>query len=124
MFCVVIDSYDRELLFDSLYEIETKIAEENSRERFDAIYGSIHNFFRELRKKKVENICLFEDIKEDRIITPELYTEPPAYDFDKHGKQKPLFNDGFVLSEEFIEKVVNSKEPQIEVDLEILKELL
>ena len=80
-------------------------------------------FFKEVRKPKVENISLFEDVKEDRLITVENYNEPPLYDFDKHGKKKPLFNEGFVLSEEFIEKVIHDEE-EIEVDLEILKELL
>jgi len=124
IFVVVCDNYDREVLFNSLFEIENAIALENSVERFDKIYTSVYWFFKEIRKEKIETISLFEDIKEDRLVTEENYIEPPAYDFNKHGKSKPEFNEGFVLSEEFIEKVVNSKEPEFEIDLEILKELL
>lgn len=121
---VIMDNYQREVLFQALYDIETKIAEENDENRLNAIYKSIRDFFREVRKPQVENISLFEELKETRCITEELYDEPPAYDFNKHGKGKQLFNDGFVLSEEFIEEVVSGKEPEIEVDLEILKDLL
>lgn len=119
----VCDNYDREVLFTAIREIEIKIAEENSYERIEMIYSELYNFFKETRKPKIETFSLF-DVKEDRFITEENYIEPPAYDFDKHGKAKPLFNDGCVLSEEFIEKVINSKEPEFEIDLEILKELL
>ena len=121
--CVIIDNYDRDILFESIRDIETKIAEENSDKRLDAVFTQLYNFFKEVRKPKVESISLF-NVKEEGLITEENYIEPPAYDFNKHGKEKPLFNEGFVLSEEFTEKIVNSKEPEIEIDLEILKDLL
>lgn len=122
IFIVKMDNYQREVLFQALYDIETKIAEENSKERLDMIHVELSQFFREVRKPVVETISLF-DIKEDRCITPELYIEPPPYDFNKHGKGKIVFNEGNVLMEEFLEKI-ESGEPEIEVDLEILKDLL
>ena len=119
---VKMDNNQREVLFQALYDIETKIAEENSRERLDMIHVELSQFFREIRKPVIETISLF-DIKEDRCITPELYIEPPPYDFNKHGKGKIAFNEGNVLMEEFLEKI-ESGEELIEVDLEILKDLL
>jgi len=123
VFLVIVDSFDREVLFDALKEIELKIAEENSKERIEMIYAEIYNFFKEVRKPKIETVSLFS-YQEAEEITEETYVEPPAYDFNKHGKVKLQFNDGCVLSEEFIEKVVNGKEVDIEIDMEILKELL
>lgn len=120
---VVMDNHKRDVLFQALYDIETKIAEENSENRLNQIYTSINNFFREVRKPVVEQVTLFDDVREDRIITPEIYSEPPAYDFDKHGKSKVLYNEGYVLTEEFLEKLEKG-EPDIEIDLEIMKELL
>lgn len=121
---VVMDNNQREVLFQALFDIETKIAEENDENRLNLLHRSLTDFFKEVRKPKFENISLFEEVKETRCITEELYDEPPAYDFNKHGKGKQLFNDGYVLSEEFIEAVASGKEPEIEVDLEILKDLL
>lgn len=119
---VKMDNNQREVLFQALYDIETKIAEENSEERLNLLQVELQQFFNEVRKPVVEYMDLFP-MKEERIITPELYIEPPPYDFNKHGKGKVLFNEGCVLMEEFLEKSDKS-DPEIEVDLEILKELL
>lgn len=120
---VIMDNNQREVLFQAIYDIETKIAEENNSDRINQLYIEFRDFFREVRKPKVETIELFE-IRENRCITEELYDEPPAYDFNKHGKGKVLFNDGNLLLEEFLEAVEKGNKPEIEVDLEILKELL
>lgn len=120
---VICDNNQREVLFQAIYDIETKIAEENNSDRINQLYIEFRDFFREVRKPKFETIELF-DIREDRCITEELYIEPPAYDFNKHGKGKVLFNDGNLLLEEFLEEIKAGKEPEIEIDMEILKELL
>lgn len=120
---VIMDNNQREVLFNALFEIESRIAEENSIKRFDAIASELTQFFKETRKQHVEYMSLFE-MKEDRCITPELYILPPPYDFTKHSKDKSLFNEGCVLMDEFIERTTNSKEPDIKIDLEIMKELL
>ena len=119
---VQMDNNQREPLFQALYDIETKIAEENSLERINMIDVELRDFFKEVRKPVLETISLF-DIREDRCITPETYIEPPPYDFNKHGKGKQLFNEGNVLMEEFLERI-ESGAPEIEIDLEILKDLL
>lgn len=119
---VVMDNNQREILFQALYDIECKIAEENSEERINLIHTKLSEFFKEVRKPIVEQCSLF-DLKEDRCITPEIYDEPPPYDFNKHGKGKILFNEGYVLMDEFLEKV-EGKEPDIEIDMEIMKDLL
>ena len=124
IFVVAMDNNQREVLFQALFDIESKIAEENDEIRLNMLHRSFTDFFREVRKPQVENISLFEDIKETRCITEELYDEPPAYDFNKHGKGKQLFNDGNVLLEEFLEAIESGNEPEIEIDLEIMKELL
>lgn len=123
IFIVICDNNQRETLFQALYDIELKIAEENNSDRINQLYIEFRSFFKEVRKPKIETIELF-NIKEDRCITEELYIEPPPYDFNKHGKGKVLFNDGNLLLEEFLEAVEKGKEPEIEIDLEILKELL
>lgn len=120
---VIMDNNQREVLYQAIYDIETKIAEENNSDRINQLYIEFRDFFRDVRKPKFETIELF-DIRENRCITEELYIEPPPYDFNKHGKGKVLFNDGNLLLEEFLEAVESGKEPEIEVDLEILKELL
>lgn len=120
---VVMDNYQRDVLFQALFDIEQKIAEENDENRLNQIYIKIRDFFREVRKPRFETICLF-DTKEDRCITEELYIEPPPYDFNKHGKGKVQFNDGNLLLEEFLDEIESGKEPDIEIDMEILKELL
>ena len=120
---VIMDNNQREVLFQALFDIEQKIAEENDETRLNQIYMAIRNFFTEVRKPKFENIELFS-LKEDRCITEELYIEPPPYDFNKHGKGKVLFNDGNLLLEEFLDEISSGKEPEIEIDMEILKELL
>lgn len=122
---VVMDNYQRETLFQALFDIETKIAEENSEDRINQLYIEFRDFFREVRKPKIETIELFR-VSEDRCITEELYIEPPPYDFNKHGKGKSLFNDGNLLLEEFLEyeQGKGKSDEEIEVDLEILKELL
>lgn len=119
---VVIDNNQRETLYQALHDIELKIAEENSVDRLNQIYTAIHGFFKEVRKPVIEYIELFR-LEENRCITPETYIEPPPYDFNKHGKGKILYNEGFVLMDEFLEKA-ESKEDLIEIDMEILKELL
>ena len=119
---VMMDNNQREVLYQAIFDIESKIAEENSIDRLNQIYIKIRDFFNEVRKPVVEQYSLF-DLKEDRCITPELYIEPPPYNFNKHGKEKLSYNFGCYLSEEFIEEVAKD-EPEIEVDLEILKDLL
>lgn len=123
IFVVIMDNNQREVLYQAIQDIETKIAEENNSDRINQLYIEFRDFFRDVRKPKFETIELF-DIRENRCITEELYIEPPPYDFNKHGKGKVLFNDGNLLLEEFLEAVESGKEPEIEVDLEILKELL
>ncbi len=122
IFIVMIDNNQREVLFNAFYEIENKIAIENSEKRLHAIHAEFTRFFREVRKKKVESFELFP-MKEEGFITEENYILPPPYDFTKHKHNNDLYNEGYVLMEEFIEKT-KGKEPEIEVDLEILKELL
>lgn len=119
---VQMDNYKREVLFQALYDIESKIAEENSEDRLNQLYTNMHGFFKEVRKPVTEYVSLF-DIKETGFVTPENYIEPPPYDFNKHGKGKVLFNEGYVLMDEFLEKQ-DSQESDIEIDMEILKELL
>lgn len=117
---VKMDNNQREVLFQALFDIETKIAEENSEERMNLLYIRMRDFFIEVRKPAYETYELFT-ITENRCITPELYNEPPPYDFNKHGKHIDA-NDSYILFEEFIEK--NETESDIEIDMEILKELL
>ena len=119
---VQMDNHQREVLFQALYDIEEKIAEENSEDRLNQIQMKLREFFIEIRKPVVEYMNLF-DIKETRCVSVDNYIEPPPYNFDKHGKGKILFNEGNVLLEEFLEKI-ESDEPEIEIDMEILKELL
>ena len=120
---VIMDNNQREVLFQALFDIEEKIAEENDKNRLNQIYIKVRDFFREVRKPRVETIELF-NTRENRCITEELYIEPPPYDFNKHGKGKILFNDGNLLLEEFLDEIESGKEPDIEIDMEILKELL
>ena len=119
---VQMDNHQREVLFQALYDIEEKIAEENSEDRLNQIQMKLREFFIEIRKPVVEYMNLF-DIKETRCVSVDNYIEPPPYNFDKHGKGKILFNEGNVLLEDFLEKI-ESDEPEIEIDMEILKELL
>ena len=119
---VIMDNDQREPLFDALYVIETRIAEENSISRIDRLYVQIRDYLREVRKPYVEQVELFS-MKEDGFITPENFIETPPYDFTKHRHSDELYNEGCVLMEEFIEKV-KGKEPEIKIDLEIMKELL
>lgn len=121
---VVCHNTDRELLFQSLYEIELAVAEENNEKRINKIQVEIRDFFRETKKEKVEYMDLFS-IKEDREVTPENYIEPPQYNFNKHGKGRDLFNENNLLFEEFMEvEKTKEKECDIEIDMEIMKELL
>ena len=119
---IQMDNNNREVLIQALHDIETRIAEENSINRIDRLYVEISSYLKEVRKPFTEQIELFT-IKETDFITPENYIETPPYDFNKHRHDDSLYNEGNVLLEEFLEKV-EGKEPEIEVDLEILKELL
>lgn len=121
---VVCHNNDRELLFQSLFEIETAVAEENDEKRLNKIQVEIRDFFRETKKEKVEYMDLF-NIREDREVSVENYVEPPNYDFNKHGKGRELFNENNLLFEEFMEvDKTKEKECDIEIDMEIMKELL
>ena len=122
IYIVYTDNNNREVLFQALYEIEEKIALENSIDRLNMIQMELKQFFREVRKPFLETIELFS-VREDTCVTPENYIEPPVYNFNKHGKQEALLNDGYLLLEEFLEKP-NKEEYDIEIDMEILKELL
>jgi len=119
---VKMDNNQRDVLFQALFDIETRIAEENSEDRLNQLYTKFNEFFKEVRKPVVEYMELFS-LQENGCITPDNYIEPPPYDFNKHGKHKELFNEGCVLMEEFLEKIEKG-EPDIEIDMEILKELL
>ena len=122
---VVMDNNQRDLLYQALEHIESKIAEENSESRINQVYIEFRDFFKEVRKPRVETLSLFE-IKENHCITEDTYIDPPPYDFTKHNHIRELFNEGNVLMEEFIEieEKRGKTEPEIEIDLEILKELL
>lgn len=119
---VKMDNYKRDVLFQALFDIETKIAEENSIDRLNMLENKIRGFFVEIRRPIYENYKIFS-ISENRCITPELYVEPPAYDFNKHKKTIDIIDNDYILFEEFRE-IQSSNEPEIEIDMEILKELL
>lgn len=120
---VVCHNYQREFLFQCLYEIEEKIALENSHDRLNTLQMQVREFFKQVMKPKIETVDLFT-IEEHRCITPERYIEPPPYDFNKHRNIRELFNEGNLLLEEFLELEKIQDEPEIEIDMEILKELL
>lgn len=120
------DNYNREGLFEALCLLETCIANENSEKRLHTIYSEMHKYMGLLKRKRFENETLFT-FKETECISPENYIEPPPYDFNKHKHldeysymTDPLFE--YMIEE--LEKKKESKELDIQVDLEILKELL
>lgn len=122
---VMMDNNQREALFEGLFNLELSVANECSLERYDSAQSEVKEYLLLCRKPKYESVELFP-FKETLCITPENYVEPPPYNFNKHHSQEnELYNGGFYLSEEFIEEeILERRESDIEVDLEILKELL
>lgn len=118
----VIDNNRRDSLFEAFYKIEEAVVKEGSEERIMLIRDRVREYLRVARRKECETMSLF-DFRERRCITPELYIEPPPYEFNKHKAKEGPFNDGCYLSEDFIEELPE-EESEIKVDLEILKELL
>lgn len=128
---VQMDNNQREFLIQELTDIEEKVAEENSNERIVLIEAQLREFFKRVRSQKFKWEPLFQ-YKETACITPETYIEPPEYNFNKHNNREELmYNAGRYLSEELSELMkpeengkVKEMPPEIEIDLEIMKELL
>lgn len=122
---IMMDNNQREQLFESLYNLEECVAKENSLERYESAQSEVKRYLFLARRPRYESIELFP-FKETLCITSETYIEPPAYDFNKHRIQEQnLYNGGCYLSEEFAEEIISKEtESEIQVDLEILKELL
>lgn len=127
IFVIKMDTNRRQVLFDALAEIETRLVEENSEIRITQLQDTLRDYILNSRKKNYQSEPLFQ-FKETECITPENYVEPPPYNFNKHSsKADLLINGGNLLSEEFYQMFAGeekSDEPAIEIDLEIMKELL
>lgn len=114
-----------QLLEDNLQYIEEKVVEENKVERFGTIDSEIREYFKELRKPPSEQLSLFDDIKDNRCISEENYKRPNAEITYSHGRKNDVIDyQLYLLDEEIAEKEIKSSLDEIEVDLEILKELL
>lgn len=122
IFVIVIEK--NQLLEDDLLYIEQKIVEENSDKRIGIIDFEIRNYLKYLKRPRHQNECLFSDIKETGIISSENYIVRKD-NFKSHGpkKEEDINNNLFPLFD-IDEKEVKTKQVEIEVDLEILKELL
>lgn len=123
VFVIMMDNNQREVLYQAFESIETCIAQENSLERISLLEEEIKNYLIIARKPapEFEPLVVF---KERECVSQENYIEPPPYNFNKHKESsQTLFNGGNLLFEEFREEEIK-KEDEIEVDLEILKELL
>lgn len=117
---IVIEKNER--LTEDLLFIENKLAEENNLKRIGFLESELKELLREIRKPIVENIDLFE-FRDTSCITEENFILPPPYDFTKHRKKD--VNDMQIRLFEFEDEVKQNKPvDDIEVDLEILKELL
>ena len=97
-------------LKENLYYIESKVVEENSIKRFNAIYSEVYGYINELRKDRYESISLF-DFKENGIITEDNYEKPAEDDYKGHGRK---------YDDEEVEEIME----EFELDEDILKELL
>jgi len=118
---IVIEKNER--LAEDLLFIENKLAEENNLKRIGRLEAEIRDYLREVRKPIVENVDLFE-FRDTNCITEENFILPPPYDFTKHRKKD--INDLQIRLFEFEDEIKQGKpaEDDIEIDLEILKELL
>lgn len=116
-----------EVLEKNLYYIEQKVIEENSEKRFHTIYSEVLGYFNELRKPEVEQVTLFDEIKEKGIISEDNYILRKD-SFKSHGPKKNEDYQIYLWEEESKEV---SKQPRIkknyetiEIDMEIMKEIL
>lgn len=122
MICVI---EKNQMLEDTLYYVESKVVEEGKIERVGKIDCELRGYFKELRKPETEQLSLFEEPKEYRCISEENYKRPNAEITYSHGRKVDSEEYQLYLFEEYIEKKINKNEfDEIEVDLEILKELL
>lgn len=120
IFVIVIDT--NPILTEDLYYIEDRIAEEGSEIRVGKIDSELRDYFKELRKPPMEQLTLFDEIREYGLITPENYIKRRDQ-FRSHGRIKE--SDLQLKLIEFEDEINNNKkDDNIIIDLEILKELL
>lgn len=105
---VVIYHYDNETLRKALWNIENGVAVENSKERIHLIITKLRNFFRDVRKPKIEQMSLI-DYKDESLISEENYI---------------LMENSFIKDNHAKRKKQEPVEEEFEIDDEILKELL
>lgn len=111
-----------QILEDNLFYIESKVVEENNPKRIGTFDFELREYFKELRKPETEQLSLMNDVKEYGLISEENYLVRRDT-FKSHGPKKEEDDYQLLLFEEpseEIKKVID----EIEVDLEILKELL
>lgn len=118
-----------DLLEENLFYMESKVVEENSERRIGIIHRELRDYFRELRKSKIEYEALFEDIKNKELITEENYIVRHDQ-FKSHGYKKieedyQLYLPGF--EEEIKKEMSTSRIAELfdfEIKYELLEELL
>lgn len=110
-------------LEDNLFYIEEKVVEEGKIERVGILDSELRNYFKELRKPETQQLTLFDNVKETGLISEENYILRKDK-FKSHGYKNILEDYQLYLFESEEDEIKSSRYDDIEIDMEILKELL